>query len=304
MPGLVSHLEGRWLPVRKTREKSRGHAPMKSRFLLTRAGDACFLSLDSMGAGQQEQEEADARMPDFAFSAEAFPMETNDPIPLFLSNPIEVPEQAGSLQPWERVVLSSRILKTGILIVTAAAIVFAVLLAGNPLVLFENAKATLFATSASQDGTRQSMPITQSTADTQPLPPTAREAPKGDEIAAALKTADQSQTDTRQPSPEALLNQSQAWAEDARVQVRPVQPVQDPQAQVVQTAPEHIRPVQKQQQVRPVQRAKIVKNVRAKVVKNVRVQVRPEQNAQAQDQSVQNARAQKSRLVQSTGRLN
>jgi hypothetical protein len=257
-----------------------------------------------MGAGQQEQEEADARMPDFAFSAEAFPMETNDPIPLFLSNPIEVPEQAGSLQPWERAVLSSRILKTSILIITAAAIVFAILSAGNPLVLFENAKASLFATSAPQDGTGQSMPIIQSTADTQPLPPTASEAPKDDEIAAALKTADQSQTDTRQPSPEALLNQSQAWAEDARVQVRPVQPVQDPQAQVVQTAPEQIRPVQKQQQVRPVQRAKIVKNVRAKVVKNARVQVRPEQNAQAQDQSVQNARAQKSRLVQSTGRLN
>jgi len=278
---------------------------MKSRFLLTRAGDACFLSLDSMGAGQQEQEEADARMPDFAFSAEAFPMATNDPIPLFLSNPIEVPEQAGSLQPWERVVLSSRILKTGILIVTAAAIVFAILSAGNPLVLFENAKASLFATSAPQDGTGQSMPIIQSTADTQPLPPTASEAPKGDEIAAALKTADQSQTDTRPPSPEAPLNQFQAWAdEDARAQVRPVPPVQDAQAQVVQTAPEQIRPVQKQQQIRPVQRAKIVKNARAKVVKNVRVQVRPEQNAQAQDRSVQNAQAQKSRLVQSTGRLN
>jgi hypothetical protein len=231
-------------------------------------------------------------------------METNDPIPLFLSNPIEVPEQAGSLQPWERAVLSSRILKTSILIVTAAAIVFAILSAGNPLVLFENATASLFATSAPQDSTGQSMPIIQSTADTQPLPPTASEAPKGDEIAAALKTAEQSQTDTRQPSPEAPLNQFQAWAveDDARPQVRPVQPVQDAQAQVVQMAPEQVRPVQKQ--VRPVQRAKILKNARAKVVKNARVQVRPEQNAQAQDQSVQNAQAQKSRLVQSTGRLN
>ena len=221
-------------------------------------------------------------------------METNDPIPLFLSNPIEVPEQARSSQPWEKAVLSSRILKTSILIVTAAAIVFAILSAGNPLVLFENAKATLFATSAPQDGTGQSMPIIQSTADTQPLPPTASEAPKGDEIAAALKTAEQSQTDTRQPSPEAPLNQFQTWAaeDDARPQVRPVQPVQDAQAQVVQTAPEQVRPVQKQ--VRPVQRAKIVKNARAKVVKNARVQVRPEQNAQAP----------RSRLVQSTGRLN
>ena len=231
-------------------------------------------------------------------------METNDPIPLFLSNPIEVPEQARSLQPWERAVLSSRILTTSILIVAAAAIVFAILSAGNPLVLFENATASLFATSAPQDGTGQSMPMIQSTADAQPLPPTASEAPTGDEIAATLKTADQSQTDTRQPSPEALLNQFQARAaeEDAEVQVRPVPPAQDPQAQVVQTAPEQIRPVQKQ--VRPVQRAKIVKNARAKVVKNSRAQVRPDQNAQAQDRSVQNAQAPKSRLVQSTGRLN
>jgi hypothetical protein len=233
------------------------------------------LGLDSKGAGQQEQEEADARMPDFAFSAEASPMETNDPIPLFLSNPIEVPEQAGSLQPWERAVLSSRILKTSILIVTAAAIVFAILSAGNPLVLFENATASLFATSAPQDGTGQSMPIIKSTADTQPLPPTASEAPKGDEIAAALKTADQSQTDTRQPSPEAPLNQFQAWA--AEDEARP-----------------QVRPVQKQRQVRPVQnaRANVVKNARAQLQwARYQAQVRPKQNAQTRVRSVQNAQA-------------
>jgi hypothetical protein len=231
-------------------------------------------------------------------------METNDPIPLFLSNPIEIPEQTASLRPWERAVTASRILTTGIWFVTAAAIVFAVLSVTNPLALFENATASLFAKPAPHDGTSQSMPIIQSTADTQVLPPTASKAPTGDEIAATLKTADQSQTDTRQPSPEALLNQFQARAaeEDAEVQVRPVPPAQDPQAQVVQTAPEQIRPVQKQ--VKPVQRAKIVKNARAKVVKNSRAQVRPDQNAQAQDRSVQNAQASKSRLVQSTGRLN
>jgi hypothetical protein len=221
-------------------------------------------------------------------------METNDPIPHFLSNPIEAREQAGSLQLWERAVLSSRILKTSILILTAAVIVFAILSTGNPLVLFENATASLFATSAPQDGTGQSMPIIQSTADTQPLP-TASEAPTDDEIAINLKTADQSQTDISQPSAEALLNQFQAWTEDARAQVRPLQPVQDPQAHVVQMAPE---------QVRPVQRAKIVKNARARVVKIARAQVRPERNAQAQDRSVQNAQAPRSRLVQSTGQLN
>ena len=229
-------------------------------------------------------------------------MATNDPIPLFLSDHTEEPQPLIG-KAWDIAAISSRILKTSILVLTAAALVFAIRLVGNPLVLFTNATTSLVATSAPQDGTGQSMPIIQSTADTQPLPPTASEAPKGDEIAAALKTADQSQTDTRQPSAEAPLNQIQAWAaeDDARPQA---QPVQDAQSQVVQNAPEQVRPVQKQQQVRPVQRAKIVKNVRAKVVKNARVQVRSEQNAQAQDQSVQNAQARKSRLVQSTGRLN
>src|ERR1700682_4237323 len=221
-------------------------------------------------------------------------MATNDPIPLFLSDPIEVPEQAGSLQAWERAVIASRILATGIWFVTAAAIVFAIFSVGNPLALFENATASLFATSTPQDGTGQSMPITPSTADTQPLPPTASEAPTADEIAAALKTADQSQTDIRQPTPEAALNQFQGSAaeEHAQAQVQPVQPVQDRQAQVVQNAPEQVRPVQKQRQVRPVQnaRAKVVKNARAQV-RRVRAQVRPEQNAQTQVRSVQNAQA-------------
>ena len=233
-------------------------------------------------------------------------MATNNPIPLFLSDPIEVPEQAGSLQAWERAVIASRILTTAICFVTAAAIVFAVLSVRNPVALFENGTASLVVTSTPQDGTRQSMPITQSTADTQPLPPTLSEAPTADEIAATLKTADQSQTDIRQPSAEALLNQFQAWAaeEDAQAQVRPAQPVQDAQPKAVQTALEPVRPVQKQQEVRPVQKAKIVKNARAKVVKNARAQVRPEQNGQAQDRSLQNAHAPKSSLVQSTGRLN
>jgi len=223
-------------------------------------------------------------------------MATNDPIPLFLSDPIEIPEQAGSLQAWERAVIASRILTTGIWFVTAGAIVFAILSVGNPLVLFENV-TSLFATPAPQDGTGQSMPIIQSTADAQALPPTASEAPKGDEIAAALKTADQSRTDIRQPSPEAPLNQFQAWAaeEDAQAQVRPVQPVQNAQAQVAQTAPEQVRPVQKQRQVRPVQnaRAKVAKNARAQLQRaRNRAQVRPEQNAQTQIRSVQNAQVQ------------
>jgi len=227
-------------------------------------------------------------MPDFAFSVEASPMATNDPIPLFLSDLTEEPEQAGILKAWDRAVIASRILKIGILIVTAAAIVFAVLSMGNPSALFANAKAFLVGTSAPQDGTGQSIPTIQPTADAQALPPTASEAPTGEEIAAAFKTTSHSETEIREPPAEALLKQYQAWAaeEDARTQVRPLRPEQDAQAQV--------RPVQKQ--VRP------ARNARAKVVKNTRAQVRREQNTQAQVQPVQNA--QPPGLLQRLGLMN
>jgi hypothetical protein len=217
-------------------------------------------------------------------------MATNDLIPLFLSDHTEEPEQPGIGKAWDRAVISSRILKTSILVVTAAAIVFAILSVGNPLVLFVNATASRFATSAPQDGTGQSMPIVQSTTGAQALPPTASEAPTGNEIAAAFKTAYDSQTEIPQPPAEALLNQFQAWAaeEDARAQGRTVQPVQDAQP---------VRPMQKHRRVRHVQNARPelrpVQNPRAKVRReqNARVQVRPAQDARAQDQSVQNAQA-------------
>jgi hypothetical protein len=104
-------------------------------------------------------------------------MATNNLIPLFLSDHTEEPEQPVIGKAWHRAAISSRILKTSILVVTAAAIVFAVLSKGNPLVRFTNATASLVATSAPQDGAGQSMPIGQSTADVQALPPTASEAP-------------------------------------------------------------------------------------------------------------------------------
>jgi hypothetical protein len=257
-------------------------------------------------------------MPDFALSVEASPMATNDLIPRFLSDHTEEPEP-GIGKAWDRAAISSRILKTSILVVTAAAIVFAVLSVGNPLVLFVNATASLVATSAPQDGTGQSMPIIQSNAGAQALPPTASEAPTGDEIAAAFKTAYESQTEIREPPADALFKQFQAWAaeQDAGAQVRPVQPVQDAQAQVVQHARAQVRSVQKQRQVRPMQDARVkvrpAQNARAKVVKNARAQVRLKQNARAPVQPVQNARAEVQPvqnaqapwpwLVQSTGRL-
>src|SRR6266436_1505999 len=191
-----------------------------------------------------------------------FPLD--DPLPLFLSNHAQEPEQQPDIgKAWDRAVL----------VVTAAAIVFAALFVGNPLAIFANSTASLV-TSALQDGTTQSMPVIQSTADAQA--PTAREVPTGDEIAAAFKTAYQSQ------ATEALFTQFQAWAarEDVRAQVQPVQPVQDAQAQVVQSAGAQVRSVQKHRHIR---HAREEKNARAKdrPVQNAQAQVGPEQNAQA-----------------------
>jgi hypothetical protein len=201
-------------------------------------------------------------------------MATNDSFPLFLCDHTEESKQPVIGKARDRAAISSRILKTSILVVTAAAIVFAIRLVGNPLVLFTNATASLVATSAPQDGTGRSMPTGQSTADVQALPPTAKEAPGGDESAAASNTTYQSQTENPQPAADGLLKEYQAWAaeEDARTQVRPVQ--------------KQIRPVQNARtEVRP------ARNARANVPKNARAQVRREQNARVQVRPVQNTQA-------------
>src|SRR6266852_866633 len=240
-------------------------------------------------------------MPDFAFSVEALPM-ANNLIPLFLSDHTEEPEQPVIGKAWHRAAISSRILKTSILVVTAAAIVFAIRLVGNPLVLFTNTTASLVATSAPQDGADQSMSIGQSTPGVQALPPTAREAPTGAEIAAAFNSAYQSQIENPQPPAEAVFKQFQAWAAEEDAQVRPVQPVQDAQPQVQD---DQARVVNARAEVRPVRNARAhvrsVKDARAKMRReqNARVLVRPVQNTQAQAQPVQNA--QPPWLLQSLG---
>jgi hypothetical protein len=214
-------------------------------------------------------------MPDF--NVEASPMATNDPIPLFPSDHTEESQPVIG-KAWDIAAISSRILKTSILIFMAAALVFAIRLVENPPVLFTNATTSLVATSAPQDGTGRSTPIIQSTAGAQALPPTAREAATGDEIAAAFNTAYQSQTENPQPPAEGLFKQYQAWAaeEDARTPVRPLQPEQNAPTQFVQSAGAQVRPLQEHRQARPAQKHR---------------QARTEQNAQAQDRSVRNAQA-------------
>jgi hypothetical protein len=237
----------------------------------------------------------------------------DEPVPLFLSDQTEEPEQPGIGKAWDRAAISSRILMTSILVVTAAAIVFAILV-GNPIALLANATASLVGTSASQDDA-QSMPAIQSTADAQALPPTASEAPTGEEIAAAFKGAFPSETEIRERPAETLLKQFQAWAaeKDSQAQVRPEQSVQDAQAQVqddqaqavqnaraqaVQNARAEVRPMQRHRRVKPVHNAQAEirpeHNARAKVrpVQNARAQMRREQNARVQVQPVQNTQAQ------------
>jgi hypothetical protein len=101
------------------------------------------------------------------------------------------------------------------------AIVFAVLLVGNPMVLIANATASVQAWAAKQDDRAQ----TPTSAGAQAVPPTARDAPTRDEIAAAFKAATQNQTEISHPPAEPLFKQFQAWAaeQDARAQVWPVQ---------------------------------------------------------------------------------
>ena len=253
----------------------------------------------------------------------------DSPLPLFLSERADEPEQPGIVIALDSAVIWSRILKTSILVVAAAAI--AILLVENPIALFANVTASLVDISALQPGTDQSTPTIRSTAGTQALPPTAKDeppsnaganpesspalddksalqsptsgsqtatdAPPRNEIAAARETADQSQTELRQPSADAdaLHKQYQAWAAEQDPPAQVVQPAQDAPAQVVQDARPPVRHMKKHRHVPPVQNARAEirseRHPQAKVRReqNARAQVPPVQDATAQDQSVQNA---------------
>ena len=217
----------------------------------------------------------------------------DDPFPIFLSEHAEEREQPG-MQPgirkaWDGAVISSRILKTGILVVTAAAIDFAILSVGNPVALFANVTASLVDISALQPGTGQSTPTIQSTAGAQALPATAGDAPTRDEITAALEAADQSQTEIRQPSAETLLKQFQAWAAEQVTGddiTGALQPPDQSQTEIRQPSAEALlkqfqawaADQDARAQIGPVQP---VQDARAEGVQNARAQVRPMQNAQA-----------------------
>jgi TPR repeat protein len=122
----------------------------------------------------------------------------DDPIPLFLSGHAEQPKQPGLGKARDRAVISSRVLKTSILAVTAAAIIFAVLSVENPFALFANAKASLIGASAAQPSIKPTKSTREPTL-AEPLASIAQPMPTRAEIAAALRTAQQSQVEIRQP---------------------------------------------------------------------------------------------------------
>lgn len=231
-------------------------------------------------------------------------MVTKDGFPLFLVQHADEAEQPDIGKARDRAVISSRTLKTSILGVVAAAIVFAILM-GNPLALFPKATAFLVATPAPQDGIDKSTPIIQSAiqpaAGPQALPPAASETPSRDETASAVETADQKQTEIPQPTALPLLDQFQVWAteQDARLTVAAVEPVQEVQpaqdALPAQDAGPQIAPAQRHRHAHRVQNAqreiRTEQNPRAKVRRkqNAHLQVRPAQDARAQDRPAQNA---------------
>jgi hypothetical protein len=219
----------------------------------------------------------------------------DDPLHLVLVDEVE---QQGIGKAWDGAVISSRVRKASILGATATAIFVATLWVGNPATLFADLTASLVDKSALQPGTDPSTPTIQSTADAQALPPTAKDAPTRDEMAAATEPADQNQTLNSEPPSEALL----ALDKDAQARVGPVQPVQDAPGQVAQNAPTPVtsntraslRPMQKDRHVRPVHHARAeirpVQNPRKKVrhEQTARAEVPPAQDARAQDQPMQN----------------
>jgi outer membrane biosynthesis protein TonB len=229
-------------------------------------------------------------------------MVAKDRFPLLLSQEADEPEWPDIEKARDRAVSSSRILKTSILGVTAAAIVFAVLWIGNPVALFPSATAFLVATPAPQDGLDKSTSVIQSAIQTaaapQALSPTSSEAPTG-ETASAVETPDQKQAETPQPSTEPLLNQFQAWAaeQDARQQVAAVEPTQEIQpvqdAAPAQDAGPQFEPEQKHRHIQRVQNARkeirAEQNLRPKVRRKQAAQVRPAQDARAQERPAQNA---------------
>jgi hypothetical protein len=158
----------------------------------------------------------------------------HNPFPLFLSDHAQEPEQPSIRKAWEAVI-SSRAVHTIVLVFTAAAIVFAIVTVGNPIVLFASVTAFQGSTPAPEGHNGLSTPAFQSAAKAEALLPPA---PRADELLKAFKTAFEGKTEVEQPKAQVLFNQFQGWAaeEDARLWPSPLQSPQHARAQVAKKA--------------------------------------------------------------------
>ena len=152
----------------------------------------------------------------------------SDPIPLFLSGPVEKTELSGV-----RKVVSSAVFRKAALVFTAVAIVFAVVSVGNAI-LFASVTASQVSPPAPRDGIGHSTPAIQSTASAEAVPGSQL----GDELAAAFKSALENKAEVDRRA-EALFNQFEAWAAeaDARVLPRPQQLVENIRTDIVEHPP-------------------------------------------------------------------
>jgi hypothetical protein len=205
-------------------EKAWGRAAISSP---TKDGFNLLLLFLSDGPDQQGVGKAWDRAVNSSPTKDAF--DQDHPLPLFLS---DGPEQQGIGKAWDRAIISSRVLRASILVATATAISIGILSLGNPVIFFADTTASMVDKSPLQPATDQSTPTIQSTADAQALPPTAKDAPTRDEVAAATEPADQNRMENSEPPSDALL----ALDKDAQARVGPLAPVQDAPGQVAQSA--------------------------------------------------------------------
>jgi hypothetical protein len=199
------------------------------------------------------------------------------PLPLFLSGREGTHQERGLLL----------LLNATILAITAILVGIAMALSlGNPIRVFEDAKASLTDSSTPQLQPVQPSPTIQATADARALPPAAGGA--REETDAASATAGRSQRDIGESPSDALFREFQAWAtkQDVPTQIERVRPAQDARAQDLQQAA--VPPVQEHRKSRPVQNARAeIRRPRhplARVRQNAPAVVRPAPDVQAQDQ--------------------
>ena len=213
-------------------------------------------------------------------------MATNNFIALLLS----APRRAGAAI-WPRTVCSLPF-RTSSLAAPAAAIVFAILLIGNPLLLFASATSP----PAAAPATPAPWTPTPSLKDSPQIEP---EVPASDEIAAAFDPANDSPTETGRPPTGALLTKFQAWAteEDARSAAEPAQPGKPALPPAVQNDPSQLQLAEKHRQARSAHKSR----ARVRPMKNVRGHARVKHNARAIVRAKHITESQ-TRLLQNDGR--